>query len=116
MLPGLFPFVLWFFPHDDPMTPLLRYIIIGICGVISLSILRFYADIKRSNKDREQVGAVFGYTFSVMGMMLAFPYNMEWGLMILIVLAFGDGSATLGGLLIKSPKLPWNQKKSDKWV
>jgi dolichol kinase len=28
------------------------------------------------------------------------------------VLAFGDGSATLGGLLLGGPTLPWNEGKS----
>ncbi len=112
MLPGLFPFMLWVFPHDDPMTPILRYIIIGIGVVIAGGILKSYTDIKRSDKDTEEIGAVLGYSFSVIGMMLAFQYHLEWGLMILIVLAFGDGSATLGGILIKSPKLPWNDRKS----
>src|SRR5581483_6049303 len=36
----------------------------------------------------------------------------EIGLMTLIILAFGDGSATLTGLYFGGQPLPWNRRKS----
>jgi dolichol kinase len=45
-------------------------------------------------------------------MLLLFPAHAELGLTVLAVLAFGDGSATLGGLLFDSRPLPWNRDKT----
>ena len=56
--------------------------------------------------------AVLGYSISVLGMLLLFPYQAELGLALLAILAFGDGLATLGGLLLRGPRLPWNPAKS----
>ncbi|MCH2203896.1 MAG: hypothetical protein MK102_18175, partial [Fuerstiella sp.] len=41
-----------------------------------------------------------------------FPQHLELSFALLAILAFGDGSATLFGLLIRGPTLPWNRKKS----
>ena len=58
------------------------------------------------------MSAVAGYAASVLLTLIAFPGDAELGLTVLAVLAFGDGSATLGGLLIGGPKLPWNRDKT----
>jgi dolichol kinase len=47
-------------------------------------------------------------------MFLAFPAQPEMGLVVTVIIAFGDGSATLGGMLVQGPSLPWNNDKS--WV
>ena len=36
----------------------------------------------------------------------------QLGLATLAIISFGDGFATLGGLLLKGPALPWNREKS----
>jgi dolichol kinase len=45
-------------------------------------------------------------------MLLAFPAQPEMGLVVTVIIAFGDGSATLGGLLLQGRCLPWNIDKS----
>lgn len=70
-----------------------------------------YHRIERQ-QDRERVAAVLGYALSVLVMLLVFPQHAELGLTVLAVLAFGDGSATWGGLTFGGPKLPWNSKKT----
>ncbi len=70
-----------------------------------------YHRIERHH-DRERVAAVMGYALSVLAMLLMFPQHAELGLTVLAVLAFGDGSATWGGLTFGGPKLPWNPKKT----
>jgi dolichol kinase len=55
------------------------------------------------------VAAVIGYAGSVLLTLLLFPAHAELGLTVLAVLAFGDGSATLGGKLFGGKRLPWNR-------
>ena len=45
-------------------------------------------------------------------MIFLFPSAPEMGMAVLAVLAFGDGSATLGGIWLAGPKLPWNRRKT----
>ena len=56
--------------------------------------------------------AVAGYSLSVLLTALIFPGALELGLAVLAILAFGDGSATLFGLMFRGPRLPWNKAKS----
>jgi dolichol kinase len=109
--PGLLPFLLWAVPHRDPISPTLQGImvllVLGLAGHIFLR----YHRIERSH-DRERVAAVLGYALSVLVMLLMFPQHAELGLTVLAVLAFGDGSATWGGLTFGGPKLPWNPRKT----
>lgn len=112
MAPGLLPFVLWPIPHRDPLSGTLLGVVAIIAGMIAGSIFGAYRSIQRSDADRERLAAVAGYTLSVLVMLLAFPGAAELGLTVLAVLAFGDGSATFGGLYFRGPKLPWNRRKS----
>ncbi len=112
MLPGTLPFVLWPFPHRDPLSPVLRDVMLIVGGAIGLCILVMYHSIRRSEADRHQLAAVAGYLFSVVMPLALFPAAPELGLTVLAILAFGDGSATLFGLLVKGPRLPWNARKT----
>ncbi len=109
--PGVLPFVLWAVPHQDPVSPTLLGVMIFLVCVLAGQIFWRYQHIERSH-DRERVSAVLGYAMSVMVTLLVFPQHAELGLTVLVVLAFGDGSATLGGLILGGPKLPWNPKKT----
>lgn len=112
MAPGLLPFVLWFFPHSDPMSPRLRTIVILIAVVLATSIYRRFRMIARHEELDDGTVAVFGYAGSVLAAVLLFPAHIELGLTVLGIVAFGDGSATLGGLLLDGPRLPWNREKT----
>ncbi len=109
--PGLLPVLLWFVPHRDPISPTLQGIMILLVAALGGHVYWRYRRIERE-ADRGRVSAVAGYALSVLLTLLAFPQHAELGLTVLAVLAFGDGSATLGGLWLGGPKLPWNSKKT----
>ena len=85
-----------------------------VATVVGLAIGIFlgYQRIRRQGEQNQRLSAVAGYAASVLLTLIAFPSDAEIGLTVLALLAFGDGSATLGGLLIGGPKLPWNREKT----
>lgn len=111
-VPGLLPFLLWWLPHRDPISPTLFGIIVAVAVLIAGAIFVGYRQIERSGEHHQRLAAVGGYAGSVLLMLLLFPADIELGLTVLAVLAFGDGSATLAGLLFGGPKLPWNRQKT----
>src|SRR4029077_11059384 len=62
--------------------------------------------------ERNCLPAILGYGITVIPMFLLFPSQPELALTVAGILAFGDGSATLVGLLVGRKKLPWNDRKS----
>lgn len=111
MSPGVLAFALHFISHRDPISPTLQGIIVGCCVLIGLQILWRFRSIQRSH-ETGGTAAVAGYALSVMLTVVLFPQHLELGLSVLTILAFGDGSATLFGLLLRGPRLPWNRDKS----
>jgi dolichol kinase len=109
--PGFLPFLLWPIPHQDPLSDTLRNIMIGIAICVS-----GWAWVKRASYVRrgEQTltSSVFGYAAVVLGMLILIPSSPELGLAVMGIIAFGDGSATLAGLILGGRKLPWNRAKS----
>jgi len=111
MLPGLLPALLLVLPHYDPWElPLKSVVVCMSLGIIAFALLR-YNDFARPDESHWH-HSVIGYTVPVVAMLLLLPGRSELGLMTLGVLAFGDGSAALGGKLIQGAKLPWNQRKT----
>jgi len=111
MAPGLLPFALQMVPHADPISPTMKLIIVGCCVAIAGKILWGFQQIQRKGEGAG-VTAVAGYVLSVLLTALLFPGDLELGLAVLGILAFGDGSATFFGLLLRGPRLPWNKAKS----
>lgn len=111
MSPGLLAFALHVFPHRDPISPTLRGIILGCVALIAGRIFLGFRQIQRLGEGAG-TSAVTGYALSVLLTILAFPGDLELGLAVLSILAFGDGSATLIGLTLRGPVLPWNASKS----
>jgi dolichol kinase len=112
MAPGLLPFLMWYFPHRDPISPTMRGIMVAVVFGLAIGIFAGYRRIQRRGESNQRLAAVAGYAASVLLTLIAFPGDAELGLTVLAILAFGDGSATLGGLLIGGPKLPWNRNKT----
>ena len=112
MSPGLLPFVLWFIPHRDPISPLFYAIIFLVAGSIGAGIYFGYNRIRREDENNQRLLAIAGYAGTVVGMLVLFPGDAELGLTVLGILAFGDGSATLFGLLLPGRRLPWNPRKT----
>jgi len=111
MSPGLLPAVLWVIPHRDPLGAPARLLILLVVAAVAAAVFRSYRRIARPG-DAERLPAVAGYAASVLLTILLFPGDVEIGLAVLAVLAFGDGSATAAGLALGGRRLPWNPAKT----
>ncbi len=111
MSPGLLPIASYIYPHKDPLSPTFQKIAAGLIVGITALLLWRYKTIRRKGEQSE-LAAVFGYSVSVLATLLLLPKHAELGMLVLCVLAFGDGMATTCGLLLRGPALPWNQAKS----
>lgn len=111
MLPGLLPIASYIYPHKDPLSPTFQKIAAGLIVGIAALLLWRYKTIRRTGEQSE-LAAVFGYSVSILATLLLFPKYAELGMLVLCVLAFGDGMATTFGLLLCGPRLPWNREKS----
>jgi len=111
MAPGLCPILWWFLPHGDPLSlPELCLLTLVAVG-LPVATCCWYSTISRPG-DQDSVAAAFGYASAPMLSVLLFPSRAEMAVTVFAVIAFGDGSATLGGLFVKGRELPWNPKKT----
>lgn len=112
MTPGLLPLVLWAYPHSYPEWEFpVRVWVAGLAMVLAFFGLSNFRDVARVG-ETGGFDSVLGYSFSVLGALAIAPDHPEFCLMVLTILAFGDGSATLGGKLIGGFRLPWNRDKT----
>ena len=111
MLPGLLPIASYIYPHKDPLSATFQKIAAGLIVGIAALLLWRYKTIRRTGEQAE-LSAVLGYSVSILATLLLFPKHAELGMLVLCVLAFGDGMATTIGLLLRGPRLPWNREKS----
>lgn len=109
--PGLLPAVLWFIPHADPLRTFGWAILLVLTTGFGIHAYIRYRQIARPG-DQERLGAVLGYSGSVLACLVVFPGDIEIALTVLAIIAFGDGWATAGGLLIGGRPLPWNPRKT----
>ena len=111
MTPGLLPFVFWALPHSDPLTP--GWLLDIALNCLTLAVAGCYWSRSFSRPmERNCLCSSIGYSLLVMLSVFLFPGQLEIGMAVLAIIAFGDGSATLGGLLLKGPTLPWNRQKT----
>lgn len=112
MVPGLLPIVLWLYPHQYPQwEPQIRVWVAGLAMLLAFFGLKHFQSVARSGESAG-LGSVLGYSYAVLGALAVAPLHPEYALIVLTILAFGDGSATLGGMLIGGPRLPWNRQKT----
>jgi phytol kinase len=111
MTPALLPIGLPIIPHPDVWGPILTTIIV-ISSIVILAIACLMGHLLKRRGENNWMQAVFGYMVPVVGALLLLPGRAEIGLMTLQILALGDGSATLGGLMLGGRRLPWNQRKT----
>ena len=109
--PGLLAFPLQLVSHADPVSETLRAIILFVVFVLAAHVYLRFRRIQRHQQD-SGLSAVVGYAMAVLLTILAFPDRLEVGLGVLAILAFGDGSATAFGKMLRGPTLPWNSSKS----
>jgi dolichol kinase len=111
ILPGFFPFLLWVIPHKDPWGPILANSVIAVTAAIVIHSLWRFSAFARPGEENGRA-SILGYAFPMLAAMSAFRGREELGVMTLAILAFGDGSATVGGLLFGGKPLPWNPRKT----
>ena len=109
--PGILPLISWLIEHEDPLSPVFKLIALGVAFTIAAALLIRRRTIERDSQERWSA-AVAGYAIPGLALMLLFPAHCELAVTVLAILAFGDGSATLCGLLFRSPSLPWNPSKT----
>ncbi len=111
MAPGLYPFIFCFIPHVAPESwiwkavYLIHALILGASGV-------YLKRIVCRPHEKSCLSCAAAYAGVVLGTLLLFPHQPELGMTVLTIIAFGDGSATLVGLLVKGARLPWNARKT----
>lgn len=111
ILPGLLPFVLVGVIPVGPIPWSLLAILVCLAIGVSALAVRAYATLAR---DGERNGQLNAMTYSVVPLclLLLFPDRRQLAAVALVVLAFGDGMATLVGLLWGQRKLPWSVEKT----
>jgi dolichol kinase len=111
MTPGLLAATLPLLPHTDPLGWFSQvFLVVVICAMALFSMTR-----AKHCERRGQGGwsvSVLSYAVITLGLLLAFPGQPEIGMAVTMIIAFGDGSATMAGLIVRGPKLPWNRHKS----
>lgn len=112
MTPGLLPVLLWLYPHSYPNWELpVRVWVCGLALGLALFGLKHFREVARAGESGG-IDSVLSYSFSVLAALAIAPLHPEYCLIVLAILAFGDGSATLGGKLIGGPRLLWNRDKT----
>ncbi|MBI1312403.1 hypothetical protein GC176_14020 [bacterium] len=111
ILPGLLPVFLWFKHHRDPLSWDCRAWLGAVIVGIGVATAVKYRQIARRG-EKSNPACILGYTVPIFLLLMAIPDKAELGLATLAIISFGDGFATLGGLLLRGPALPWNRDKS----
>src|SRR5436190_6609617 len=112
-VPGCFALGVAPFFHRGSITAVWFALTGAICVILPLLALRVQNSLRRADEPN-CFSSIGGYTIGVMSLFCVLPNDPELGLSVAGILAFGDGSATLFGLLYGHAKLPWNQRKT--WV
>jgi len=113
MTPGLLPSLFLVIPHSHPLSWYVRApILLVTLGLTMFSLLK--ARLFARCGETGWVCSVVSYAVITLSLLMAFPSQPELGLVVTIIIAFGDGSATLAGMLARGRRLPWNQAKS--WI
>jgi dolichol kinase len=111
MLPGCLPFLLAFLPHDDPPDWIAMAIVTAIAFVLTGTYILMRSRVSRPN-EHDFYTTTLSYPAAVLGTMLLFPSHIEFAMVVVILLAFGDGFAYIFGKRFGKRRLPWNPEKS----
>jgi dolichol kinase len=111
MLPGLLPFVLAYVPHPDPLDATSIGVVTAICVALTLVFLALRAVVRRPG-ERNFLSTTLSYPVSILAVLVLFPARPEFAMVVVVILAFGDGSACLAGRLFGRTRLPWNPDKT----
>lgn len=111
MSPGLLPFWLITLPHEDPLERHSLIFVTAIAVVLTLLFIVLQRVVRRKN-ETDFLLTTLSYPVIVLGSLWLFPGKIEFACVVMIILAFGDGSAFVGGKTFGKKKLPWNRDKS----
>ena len=113
MSPGLLAVLLPLIPHADPLALYSKIILLVAIGGTSLFALRREALFRRNaDGKRGWSTSVISYGIITLSLLLALPAQPEIGMAVTMIIAFGDGSATIAGMMFRGRRLPWNRDKS----
>jgi dolichol kinase len=111
MFPGVLPFALAFLPHSSVLAPIdLLLLTFGTAGLTLVYILS-KKTVKRPD-EYNFYSTCLSYPGCILATLALFPNHPEFACVVVVVLAFGDASAYIGGNLLGRRKLPWNPKKT----
>lgn len=109
--PGLLAFLLPFIPHEKPLPPQSLFELTLITSVLTGIYIAARRIVARPNETDFYL-TTLSYPAAVLATLFAFPGAPELGAIVVVVIAFGDGSAYLSGKRIGGPRLPWNKNKT----
>jgi len=93
-------------------APTHETLILVLCALaLPVAALCCQRSMRRAD-ERNCLAAILGYSLIVIPLFLIFPSHRELAMTVAGIVAFGDGSATMVGMLFGDRKLPWNQHKS----
>jgi dolichol kinase len=111
LLPGLLPFIYAAVPHHDPLIAPVYLVFVLMAAIFAITLFVHSRYFQRRGEDSLAAPTAW-YIAAVLGTLFLFPAQPEYGMVVLTVLAFGDGMATIAGVFLQSSRLPWNSKKS----
>ena len=83
-------------------------------NLFGLNPLTHGALLRDGERERGFSAGIVLYPAVVLALILIFHRRLELAAAVWALLAFGDGMATVGGVLLRGPRLPWNPHKT--WV
>lgn len=111
MSPGLLPFILVWIPHPARLDLKAQVIVTGLCVLLTVVFLSLHRVVRRLGEEN-LLSTALSYPAIVMAAVWLFPEHAELTGVVVVVLAFGDGAAYIGGKLFGRRALPWNPRKT----
>ncbi len=111
MSPGLLPFALNWLPHNRPLQTADILVVSTIVCVMTLVYIGLRSVVQRPN-ETDFWATTLSYPLMVLATLILFPAYSELTCVVVVILAFGDGSAYIFGKRFGRRKLPWNPQKS----
>ncbi|HWL07710.1 MAG TPA: hypothetical protein VNQ76_04850 [Planctomicrobium sp.] len=110
--PGIAVMAVPLVPHQE-VVRLWVMLLVVTGGIILPALLAIRHQQGFVRYSQEEISpSVFGYVIPLAILFLLFRGALEIPLAVAAIISFGDGSATLCGLLTRGPKLSWNPRKS----
>lgn len=113
MTPGLLPFALAPLKYPRPLPWDILISVTVLTAILTAAGMYFYRTIAREGETHCMLNAMC-FSIITIPLLFLFPSHPELAAVALTVMTFGDGSATLFGLLFGQRTLPWNASKT--WV